>query len=113
MHLVLQIYNLLLCGLECLTCKEVKLNFITLYLLVKQGDSLPVQKRGKGCQPDQNNDEQAITESALNELVGAVPVYNLEVKSTSLPYLNQMNFIIVKDILVYYFCFNASYLYIV
>lgn len=42
---------------------------------------LPVQKRGKGCQPDQNSDEQAITESALNELVGAAAVYNLEVRS--------------------------------
>lgn len=42
---------------------------------------LPMLKRGKGCQPDENKDEQAISESSLNKLVGAVDVYNLEVKS--------------------------------
>ncbi len=43
---------------------------------------LPIVKRRKGCQqyPDQNKDEQAITESSLNKLVGAADVYNLEVE---------------------------------
>ncbi|KAL9161778.1 hypothetical protein ABFS82_07G042900 [Erythranthe guttata] len=36
-------------------------------------------KRRKGCQiQEQNKDEQAISESSLNKLVGAVDVYNLE-----------------------------------
>ncbi|KAI3469725.1 hypothetical protein Pfo_026388 [Paulownia fortunei] len=38
-----------------------------------------VPKRRKGCQlQDQNKDEQAISESSLNKLVGAVDMYNLE-----------------------------------
>ena len=42
---------------------------------------LPIVKRRKGCQqfPEQNKDEQTITESSLNKLMGAVDVYNLEV----------------------------------
>ncbi|KAM3747194.1 hypothetical protein ACB098_05G017700 [Castanea mollissima] len=42
---------------------------------------LPIVKRGKGCQqfPEQNKDEQTITESPLNQLMGAAEVYNLEV----------------------------------
>lgn len=55
-------------------------------MLNLEGDSeeavsvLPIVKRRKGCQqyPDQNKDEQAITESSLNKLVGAADVYNLE-----------------------------------
>ncbi|KAL0457032.1 UNVERIFIED_CONTAM: DNA repair protein B [Sesamum latifolium] len=40
---------------------------------------LPLVKRRKGCQlQDQNKDEQAITETSLNKLVGAVDMYNLE-----------------------------------
>ncbi|KAK1359718.1 hypothetical protein POM88_044192 [Heracleum sosnowskyi] len=39
---------------------------------------LPVLKRGKGCQPDHDKDEQAILESSLNKLVGAADMYNLE-----------------------------------
>ncbi|KAI8009352.1 DNA repair protein RAD5B [Camellia lanceoleosa] len=41
---------------------------------------LPIVKRQKGCQqyPEQTKDEQAISESSLNKLVGAVDVYNLE-----------------------------------
>lgn len=39
-------------------------------------------KRRKGCQqyPEQNKDEQAISVSSLNRLVGAVEVYDLEVE---------------------------------
>lgn len=44
------------------------------------GGMLPVLKRGKGCQPDHDKDEQAILESSLNKLVGAADVYNLEVE---------------------------------
>lgn len=41
---------------------------------------LPLVKRRKGCQlQEHNKDEQAISESSLNKLVGAVDVYNLEV----------------------------------
>ncbi|KAJ7979907.1 DNA/RNA helicase protein [Quillaja saponaria] len=55
-------------------------------LLNLEGDSdeaasmLPIVKRRKGCQqyPEQNKDEQAISESTLNKLVGAAEVYNLE-----------------------------------
>ncbi|XP_051130188.1 DNA repair protein RAD5B-like [Andrographis paniculata] len=41
---------------------------------------LPSMKRQKGCQQLQGHekDEQAITESSLNKLVGAVDMYNLE-----------------------------------
>ncbi|KAG2722109.1 hypothetical protein I3760_02G114900 [Carya illinoinensis] len=41
---------------------------------------LPVVKRRKGCQqyPEQSKDEQAISESSLNKLVGAAEMYNLE-----------------------------------
>ncbi|KAE9455433.1 hypothetical protein C3L33_12667, partial [Rhododendron williamsianum] len=41
---------------------------------------LPIVKRRNGCQqyPEQNKDEQALSESSLNKLVGAVDVYNLE-----------------------------------
>ncbi|KAF7145413.1 hypothetical protein RHSIM_Rhsim04G0188100 [Rhododendron simsii] len=41
---------------------------------------LPIVKRRKGCQqyPEQNKDEQALSESSLNKLVGAADVYNLE-----------------------------------
>ncbi|KAL2230049.1 putative SWI/SNF-related matrix-associated actin-dependent regulator of chromatin subfamily A member 3-like 3 [Sesamum indicum] len=40
---------------------------------------LPLVKKRKGCQlQDQNKDEQAITETSLNKLVGAVDMYNLE-----------------------------------
>lgn len=53
---------------------------------------LPIVKRRKGCQqfPEQNKDEQALSESSLNKLVGAAEVYNLEVASYeifSLPFL--------------------------
>ncbi|KAL0388443.1 UNVERIFIED_CONTAM: DNA repair protein B [Sesamum radiatum] len=42
---------------------------------------LPLVKKRKGCQlQDQNKDEQAITETSLNKLVGAVDMYNLEEK---------------------------------
>lgn len=43
---------------------------------------LPVVKRRKGCQqyPEQSKDEQAISESSLNKLVGAAEMYNLEVE---------------------------------
>ncbi|KAK4586149.1 hypothetical protein RGQ29_023372 [Quercus rubra] len=55
-------------------------------LLNLEGDSeeaasmLPIVKRRKGCQqfPEQNKDEQTITESSLNKLMGAAEVYNLE-----------------------------------
>lgn len=42
---------------------------------------LPIVKQKKGCQqyPEQNNDEQALSESSLNKLVGAADQYNLEV----------------------------------
>lgn len=58
------------------------------FCLLEQGDSeeaastLPILKRRKGCQQytEQTNDEQAVTESSLNKLVGAVEVYNLEVE---------------------------------
>ncbi|KAI8561032.1 hypothetical protein RHMOL_Rhmol04G0304300 [Rhododendron molle] len=41
---------------------------------------LPIVKRRKGCQqyPEQNKDEQALSESSLNKLVGSADVYNLE-----------------------------------
>ncbi|RVW58001.1 DNA repair protein RAD5B [Vitis vinifera] len=41
---------------------------------------LPIVKQKKGCQqyPEQNNDEQALSESSLNKLVGAADQYNLE-----------------------------------
>ncbi|XP_028762400.1 DNA repair protein RAD5B [Neltuma alba] len=38
---------------------------------------LPVLKRRKGCPPDQD-DEQAVSQSSLNKLVGASEVYDLE-----------------------------------
>ncbi|KAI9119497.1 hypothetical protein K1719_009373 [Acacia pycnantha] len=38
---------------------------------------LPVLKRRKGCSPDQD-DEQAVSQSCLNKLVGAAEVYDLE-----------------------------------
>lgn len=52
---------------------------------------LPIVKRRQGCQqyPEQNKDEQALSESSLNKLVGAADVYNLEVASyeiLSLPF---------------------------
>uniref|UniRef100_A0A5B7BJ23 SWI/SNF-related matrix-associated actin-dependent regulator of chromatin subfamily A member 3-like 3 n=1 Tax=Davidia involucrata TaxID=16924 RepID=A0A5B7BJ23_DAVIN len=55
-------------------------------LLNLEGDSdeaasmLPIVKRRQGCQqyPEQTKDEQAISESSLNKLVGAVDVYDLE-----------------------------------
>jgi hypothetical protein len=58
------------------------------FCLLEQDDSeeaasaLPILKRRKGCQqyPEQANGEQAVTESTLNKLVGAVEVYNLEVE---------------------------------
>lgn len=42
---------------------------------------LPIVKRRKGCQqyPEQSNDEQAISETSLNKIVGAADLYNLEV----------------------------------
>lgn len=42
---------------------------------------LPIVKRRKGCQqyPEQGKDEQAVSQSSLNKLVGAVDAYNLEV----------------------------------
>ncbi|KAL6989855.1 DNA repair protein rad5b [Sarracenia purpurea var. burkii] len=49
-----------------------------------EGDSdeaasmLPIVKRIKGCQAEQNKDEQVISESSLNKLVGAADVYDLE-----------------------------------
>ncbi|XP_065861765.1 DNA repair protein RAD5B [Euphorbia lathyris] len=41
---------------------------------------LPIAKRRQGCQqyPEQEKDEQAISESSLNKLVGAADTYNLE-----------------------------------
>ncbi|KAG9441471.1 hypothetical protein H6P81_017325 [Aristolochia fimbriata] len=41
---------------------------------------LPPAKRGKGCLPhsEQTDDEQAITESTLNKLVGSVDTYDLK-----------------------------------
>ena len=43
---------------------------------------LPALKRRKGCPqlPDQNKDEQAISESSLNKLVGAADTYDLKVQ---------------------------------
>lgn len=43
---------------------------------------LPIVKRRKGCQqsPEESKDEQAISESSLNKLVGAEEIYNLEVE---------------------------------
>ena len=46
-------------------------------------------KRRKGAEPrkggeqvpEQNEDEQALSESALNKLVGAAEIYDLEVRS--------------------------------
>lgn len=48
----------------------------------EEAASEPIVKRRKGCQhyPEQNKDEQAISESSLNRLVGAVEVYDLEVE---------------------------------
>lgn len=50
-----------------------------------QGDEaaseLQVLKRRKGCPTDQDNDEQAVSQSSLNKLVGAAEVYDLEVKN--------------------------------
>ncbi|KAF5452707.1 hypothetical protein F2P56_027676, partial [Juglans regia] len=41
---------------------------------------LPIVKRRKGCQqyPEQSKDEQALSESSVNKLVGAAEMYNLE-----------------------------------
>ncbi|XP_038719249.1 DNA repair protein RAD5B-like isoform X1 [Tripterygium wilfordii] len=41
---------------------------------------LPIVKRRMGCQqyPEQSKDEQAISESSLNKIVGTAEVYNLE-----------------------------------
>ncbi|XP_015887954.4 DNA repair protein RAD5B [Ziziphus jujuba] len=41
---------------------------------------LPIVKRRQGCQqyPEQGKDEQAISESSLNRLVGTADIYNLE-----------------------------------
>jgi len=43
-------------------------------------------KRRKGGEPlpEQNNDEQALSESALNKLVGAAEIYDLKVKNFQL-----------------------------
>lgn len=43
---------------------------------------LPTLKRRQGCQqfPEQNKDEQAISESSLNKLVGAADMYDLKVQ---------------------------------
>lgn len=43
---------------------------------------LPIVKRRKGCQqyPEQTKDEQAVSESSLNKLVGAAEAYNLDVR---------------------------------
>lgn len=57
------------------------------YFLIKQGDcdeafsALPAIKRRNGCSqiPEQSKDEQAISESSLNKLVGAAELYDLEV----------------------------------
>lgn len=67
------------------TCTGLKSNT---FCLLEQDDSeeaasaFPILKRRKGCQqyPEQANDEQAVTESTLNKLMGAVEVYNLEVE---------------------------------
>lgn len=40
---------------------------------------LAKRRRGGQTNPEQSKDEQAIPESALNKLVGAADVYNLEV----------------------------------
>jgi len=44
---------------------------------------LPLIKRRKGGEPipEQNNDEQALSESALNKIVGAAEIYDLKVRS--------------------------------
>ncbi|TKY53702.1 SWI/SNF-related matrix-associated actin-dependent regulator [Spatholobus suberectus] len=44
--------------------------------------ALPLIKRRKGGEPlpEQNNDEQALSESALNKLVGALEIYDLKEK---------------------------------
>lgn len=49
---------------------------------------LPLVKRRKGCQQpsEESRDEQAITESSLNKIVGAADVYDLEVGSLN-PYI--------------------------
>lgn len=41
---------------------------------------LPIVKRKKGCQqcPEQNKDEQVLSELSLNKIVGAADTYNLE-----------------------------------
>lgn len=43
---------------------------------------LPIVKRKKGCQqcPEQNKDEQVLSELSLNKIVGAADTYNLEVE---------------------------------
>ncbi|XP_015580945.2 DNA repair protein RAD5B isoform X2 [Ricinus communis] len=52
----------------------------SLNLQDEAGAMLPIVKRRMGCQQylEQNKDEQAILESSLNKLVGAVDTYNLE-----------------------------------
>ena len=46
---------------------------------------LPIVKRRKGCQqyPEQNKDEQAVSESSLNKIMGAADSYNLKVCNVS------------------------------
>lgn len=44
----------------------------------EDASDLPGLKRRKGCPSDQD-DEQAVSQSSLNKLVGAIEAYDLEV----------------------------------
>ena len=55
---------------------------------------MPAPKRRKGSQqnPEENKDEQAISESSLNKIVGAAEVYDLEVGPLNALYFSSEEF---------------------
>ncbi|KAG5040208.1 hypothetical protein JHK82_012326 [Glycine max] len=59
-----------------------------------EASALPLIKRRKGGEPivEQNNDEQALLESALTKLVGAAKIYNLRIENLCLKELTTMKF---------------------